>query len=134
MLRRGCNCGRNCKKSCPKPALFVQRVKAVYNGRLITKNESDRIRKSEKEQFGGAIDTTEDSTAVATIVMANHLKGTEVGRSMDQDFKKQESGLEGADDDMLSKKSKKRTKQEAEDSEAEDGDAKSMRVMVCSVA
>lgn len=105
-------------------------MKAIYNGRLITKNESDRIRKSEKEQFGGAIDTTEDSTAVATNVMANHLKGTEVGRSMDQDFKKLESGLEGADDDMLSKKSKKRAKQEAEDSEAEDGEAKSMRVIV----
>lgn len=49
---------------------------------------------------------------------------------MDQDFKKLESGLEGADDDMLSKKSKKRAKQEAEDSEAEDGEAKSMRVIV----
>lgn len=57
--------------------------------------ESDRIRKSEKEQFGGPIDTGDDSTAVATSVVTTRLKGTEVGKSIDQDFKQIEAGFKG---------------------------------------
>ena len=106
-------------------------MKAVYNGRLITKMESDRIRKSEKEQFGGPIDTGDDTTAVATSVVTTRLKGTEVGKSIDQDFKQLETGFKGADDDMLSRRPKKRDHVNMEDEDGdEDGDAKSSRVGV----
>lgn len=104
-------------------------MKAVYNGRLITKVESDRIRKSEREQFGGPIDTGDDSTAVATSVVTSRLKGTEVGRSIERDFKLLETGFKGADDDMLSRKPKKRDHDDVEDEDGdEDGEAKSSRV------
>ena len=91
--------------------------------------ESDRIRKSEKEQFGGPIDTEEDSTAVATSVVTTRLKGTEVGKSIDQNFKQLEIGFKGVDDDMLSRRPKKREHADVEDEDAdEDGDTKSARV------
>ena len=91
--------------------------------------ESDRIRKSEKEQFGGPIDTGDDSTAVATSVVTTRLKGTEVGKSIDQDFKQIEAGFKGGDDDMLSRRPKKRDHANEEDEDGdEDGDTKLSRV------
>ena len=87
--------------------------------------ESDRIRKSEKEQFGGPIDTGDDSTSVVT----TRLKGTEVGKSIDQDFKQIEAGFKGVDDDMLSRRPKKRDHANEEDEDGdEDGDTKLSRV------
>lgn len=52
-----------------------------------------------------------------------------MGKSIDQDFKQIEAGFKGVDDDMLSRRPKKRDHANEEDEDGdEDGDTKLSRV------
>lgn len=67
-LRRGCNCNPTCQGKCSHPVYFVQKIKGVYNCRVICKRESDLIRKSEKESTSVGLESQKDAIHLATDV------------------------------------------------------------------
>ena len=54
---------------CSHPVYFVQKVKGVYNCRLICSRESDLIRKSEKESTSVGLESQKDAVHIATDVL-----------------------------------------------------------------
>lgn len=48
---------------------FVQKVKGVYNCRLICSRENDLIRKSEKESTSVGLESQKDAVHIATDVL-----------------------------------------------------------------
>ena len=57
-----------CQGKCSHPVYFVQKIKGVYNCRVICKRESDLIRKSEKESTSVGLEAQKDAIHLATDV------------------------------------------------------------------
>lgn len=103
--------------------IHVHRVRTLYNGRLITAQESKRIKDSQKEDTSMLLQTTEDVVEKASTIVFNHLS-KDMKIRVEKNKKEDQTLLQDADNDFKSSKTrrKERKDREKESNDREDGD------------